>query len=808
MGTSSNIAFGKFTNDMALAAANKNANNKKLGVNIPQTAAAQQLAVLSPDVTELNLVTVSGKRLKNNEEEIEKNVLNNYRSLTHNFTMAALSMDEVNDPNSYRSGNLTRVILKSGGKGPNAINITNDSNKDLIKGFNENSPGRFDMFIDNVEIESLMTFTKNSSVSLTSSLRFDIFEPYSISGFIEAIQVAAVSAGYPSYIGASFVLKMEFIGYPDNVSIEESKPITIPDSVRYFVFRFNSVSVDITEQGTRYKCAATPWNQAGFGEPNKLKKPIKIVGKTVREILTNFKDSLNEQLKDEKKSSTVEGTTDVEPDEYDIVFLRSETSNVIDIIANSEISEFQKGNENYDFPEAQDTTGYDGQKVKKSPEKQPAGKTQFTEKELEIIKKDAAKHGIKNPIINFKPTLPNSSKPTVNFREAQAIHECIAAVIRDSEFGKAIVKNIGIDGTPGEIDDYGFINYFLINIEMTNLGGINKVTRKPRQKYTYVISSYKVHYTNVPNYANQIVNVDLLIKNVVLRNYNYIYTGKNVDVLNFKIQFNNLFFEAATYAMGNSNNNRGTNNLNPDNLPSPKLNNLQDPQQRAYAKGIFPTSTRTVTAESSDATGDGGKSGGFEPDPFSVMSKNMHEAIINSPVGMVTGEIEILGDPFFLVTGGIGNYNPDIEKLGKTVNGESAYNRGEVYVSIKFRNPIDISKFEENGLVYFSEENTEYSGVYKVNRVTSNFRNGLFTQRLEITRLPGQTRTGPSDDAKQVMITKPDSNNQSNAEINLPRTNRTLVDPETLNQQAVAPVAVSTPIPVSNNTVITLTPLP
>jgi len=575
---------------------------------------------------------------------------------------------------------------------------------------------------------------------------------------------------------------MEFIGYPDNVSIEESKPITIPDSVRYFVFRFNSVSVDITEQGTRYKCTATPWNQAGFGEPNKLKKPIKIVGKTVREILTNFKDSLNEQLKDEKKSSTVEGTTDVEPDEYDIVFLRSETSNVIDIIANSEISEFQKGNENYEFPEAQDTKGYDGHEVTK---------------------------GKKTPTTRHTIPKINSSKPTVNFREAQAIHECIAAVIRDSEFGKAIVKNIGIDGTPGEIDDYGFINYFLINIEMTNLGGINKVTRKPRQKYTYVISTYKVHYTNVPNYANQIVNVDLLIKNVVLRNYNYIYTGKNVDVLNFKIQFNNLFFEAATYAMGNSNNNRGTNNLNSDNLPSPKLNNLQDPQQRAaYAKSIFPTSTRSVTAESSDATGDGGKSGGFEPDPFSVMSKNMHEAIINSPVGMVTGEIEILGDPFFLVTGGMGNYNPDIEKLGKTVNGESAYNRGEVYVSINFRNPIDISKFEEDGQVYFSEENTEYSGVYKVNRVTSNFRNGLFTQRLEILRLPGQTRTGPGDDAKQVMITKPDSNNQSNAEINLPRIDRTLVNPETLNQQAVAPVAVATPIPVINNIVTTLTPTP
>ena len=743
---------------MAPATAGKNIsglNAPKLqtGTGPTQIPSGANITVLSSDNPTLDLVTISGK-LRNRNRAIEKNVLNNYRSLTHNFTIAALSIDEVNNPDSYRNGNLTRVILKSGGKGSEAIKSTDD----LTKKFNEKSPGRFDMFIDNVEIESYMAFTKHSSVSLTSSLRFDIFEPYSISGFIEAIQVAAVSAGYPAYTNASFVLKMDFLGYPDNVSIEDSKPISIPDSSRYFVFCFNNVSVDVTEQGTRYRCAARPWNQTGFGEPNKLKKPIKIAGKTVKEILTNFKDSLNEQLKDEQKESTIEDTTDVEPDEYDIVFSKSKSS---DVIANSEISEFQKGNENYEFVEAQDTTGYNGWQVKKIAENKAAGKTQFTEQELALIKKDAAKNGVKNPIITFHTTLPNSSKPTVNFRESQAIHECIAAIIRDSEFGKAIVKNIDVDGTPGEIDDYGFINYFLINIEMTNLGGINKITRKPRQKYTYVISPYKVHYTNIPNYAGQIVDANLLIDRVILREYNYIYTGKNIDVLSFKINFNNLFFEAAPYAMGNSNNNRGDNSLQPDNLPSPKINKWADSAATATKEGIVPTATRIVTAESGNINRDGGTGNVIDYDPFTAMSKNMHEAIINSPVGMVKGEIEILGDPFFLVTGGIGNYNPDIEKLGKTVNGESAYNTGEVYVSVNFRNPIDISKFEKGGQLYFSEENVQYSGVYKLNKVTSNFRNGLFTQRLEMSRLPGQTRTLPATSPKDTMTTVPDANNQS-----------------------------------------------
>jgi len=44
----------------------------------------------------------------------KQNVLNGYRSYTYNFTMAALSASEVNDPSTYRNRPLSRVILKSG----------------------------------------------------------------------------------------------------------------------------------------------------------------------------------------------------------------------------------------------------------------------------------------------------------------------------------------------------------------------------------------------------------------------------------------------------------------------------------------------------------------------------------------------------------------------------------------------------------------------------------------------------------------------------------------------------------------------
>jgi len=146
-----------------------------------------------------------------------------------------LTTDEVNDPATYRGKALNCVILKSGGKGTRGMTppsklskdqvetlakeveepvydkysaqnnkrnldaattkATND-NKSLVSEFNEKSPGRFDMFIDNLEIETVMARDQNSASTQPTKISFDVFEPYSINGFIEALQVASQASGH------------------------------------------------------------------------------------------------------------------------------------------------------------------------------------------------------------------------------------------------------------------------------------------------------------------------------------------------------------------------------------------------------------------------------------------------------------------------------------------------------------------------------------------------------------------------------------------------------------------------------------
>jgi hypothetical protein len=684
----------------------------------------------------------------------EQNVLNSYRSYTYNFTLAALDKTSVNDPNSYRNSTLNYVIVQSGGKGtagmsgPSAQAVQTAANnyqaqstsqsattesianakktvdqlglaKDAIPSFNQNSPGRFDMFIENVEVESIIGFSEQSSVSQPTSLKFDIIEPYSINGFMEALHLASLAAGYPSYSQTSFVLKMEFVGYPDSVQLPD--PVRLGnEATRYFVFQFTGVEVEVTERGTKYRCVGVPFNEKGFGQPNELKKTTPMTGDTVSDILTNLMKNVNTQLSDAAKLSKEPSPDANKHDVYDIKF-PVKVGNTWDYgqtndIGKSAISELLRDSRLYSF--ADPGSAVKGDAYDPAPPKSAGGGRGFV-----------------NPTPAQQASDPESFKynpksPQVQFNTGAQIHEIIASMVRDSEYVKTILKNIK-SGT-SSIDDYGYIDYFLIKMEVTNQDIYDTQTKKPYQNFTYVVTPYKIHYTRIPGYGSLKIDESKL-KTLSKRTYNYIYTGQNIDVLNFKLNFDNLYYESLPLALGN---------------------NEKDPSQSGAAPGnsITPLAPKS-TAEPSDPGSNGqatqrtdaaankvndNNAGPTQFDPYYVLAKNMHRAIVNSKASMITGELEIIGDPFFIVTGGIGNYVPKTATRGVTVDGEADHTGEEVLITINFNNPIDYNSFQNGGLMYFEKEKVPFSGVYRVIKITSTFHEGFFKQKLEIVRIPGQ----------------------------------------------------------------------
>ena len=63
---------------------------------------------------------------------------------------------------------------------------------------------------------------------------------------------------------------------------------------------------------------------------------------------------------------------------------------------------------------------------------------------------------------------------------------------------------------------------------------------------------------------------------------------------------------------------------------------------------------------------------------------------------------------------------------------------GEVYCQLNFTTPTDID--EETGLMKFDSNmrDSNFSGLYRIMKVTNNFRDGKFEQDLDLIRLHGQ----------------------------------------------------------------------
>lgn len=622
-----------------------------------------------------------------------RNPLNSYRSYTYNFTLASLKAQALVDPESYKQNQDYWVIAKSGGKGTTGLQNPTLADKQnsgstrgggvrdraltgLLNQFNSQSPGRFDFYIDNVEVETIPSGGDRSGMSTATKVEFDVVEPYSMSGFIEALQVSAQAAGHKTYIQCPYLLKMEFKGYSDT---DDSNPSTVPKSTRYFVLQFTGLDISVTESGARYRCKAVPYNELGFGNASRLKVDIQIKGTTVESICQSLFDGVNKSIQNSAASEFGEENKNAY-DVYEIVFpVRTETG--IDTskkndIAAAKVTELLKESNVYSFADPGDE----------------------------------------------KRTTVTLSQVVCQFAKDSALNDCIASLIRDSEYTKGILSNF-----QSRIDERGMITYFMVHLEVEKRGIFNTKSQSDTFKYRYIVVPYKIHWTRVAPRPDITVDTSKL-KQTVHREYNYLYTGQNVDILQFDLKFNTLFFQAIPKEMGNKT--TPVSSVEPAGTPRAQLG----AQTEAGKSPLSGAPIKTTPAASSSNLG-APDAVSVQQDPYSTLARNMHKAILEN-VDQCTADIRIVGDPYYLVTGGMGNQRLALNADGTAGDGEAPIYVGDVYILITFRNPVDIDM--DTGLAYFDNRAALYSGVFQVINVKSFFTDGKFEQSLDLIRLPGQ----------------------------------------------------------------------
>jgi hypothetical protein len=121
---------------------------------------------------------------------------------------------------------------------------------------------------------------------------------------------------------------------------------------------------------------------------------------------------------------------------------------------------------------------------------------------------------------------------------------------------------------------------------------------------------------------------------------------------------------------------------------------------------------------------------------------------------MIMLDMKIVGDPFFIAQSGMGNYtSKPTQHANLNKDGSVNWQNGEVHVGVIFRTPIELNQY--SGLYQFEGEKQagdklttpvmQYSGLFRINQVTSTFKTGQFEQRLFGQRLPLQEKEKESE---------------------------------------------------------------
>lgn len=606
---------------------------------------------------------------------VQENVLKQYSNLTYLWTFAPLTPTQVTKINVDGNSNsikLEQVVISSAGR-------LGDDRAQTFYGAPE-------YFIDNVEIFTLATPTAKSGLSGNTTLHFDVFEPYSVGLFLQSCQTASLRTGYASYIDTCWLLKLEFYGYNPTTKKQEK----VEGATRDYPLKLQQVSFTANEGGSKYQVKCVDFSLEAFNNVyGTYAAASTITGSTVEEVLGELANALNT---DQKKA--VDDKVIGIADEYEIQILDAQ-----DLFPGADIAKSK-------FVKAEDQGSSPGSNA-----------------------------GSKKGDTDNRSTKPKPGSRSFSWgrSDTRRITDMIGEIIKSSEFCSNSLKK-------GPDAKTGMITWYRYSSKVEYAGGsfkLDPIRNTPAYKITYLIHPYMVHHSvfKTPSAQSQGFTADGLL-GLIKKQYSYIYTGENDDILKWELKFDNTFYTAIPVS-------------NPGNQPGTiqaKGSAIREEPSAGNAEG-----TNTVGLYLETPAGklfrDSAASyrkpmGGGTADNVDIRVARAFEEALLTDTENIMLDLSILGDPYYLTRSGVfvdknlpTEANSQI-KADLTMNTEY----GEVRIYVRFKTPIDApvlpkTLFEFPAAGY---NDSAYSGLYRVRTVRSKFNDGLFTQELNLFRDRGQ----------------------------------------------------------------------
>lgn len=546
--------------------------------------------------------------------------------------------------------------------------------------------GQYDYIIDDLIVASLPSMNKATGAAFATKITFKVTEPYSLGLFFLALQEGAKASGYSNFREAPYLLVIEFSGY-----LENKKPFTDPNLTRYIPMRMISIKLKAGQGGSIYECEAVPYNETAFMQPfAHSTEDVKLSGSVVKDVLAGGGESLKAALQKQTQNLKKDGQISSGVDEIDIQFPASwsKIPNTGNEIGNSTLFK--------DFNEA--------------------GQIKFPNNDA---------HWNKLKQIYNDNSINLSKDRNFHFKKGCKIQDMISEILLRSDFITKQLLNPTI-----LLDPKGMIKWFRVETRVED-GSFSSVLNRQIRKYIYRIVPYEVHVSRfLP--ANSIPPGYQELNKTAARVYEYLYTGQNTDIINLNLEFNFAFFTAVPADAGQT---TGQEN-------SAQTAGIQKDEKERIISSVgggneFPR----------DAVGTVGVVGNFDVNKGgsgndtdkSIQAKTL-EALLTNEGDLVTLDIEVRGDPYYLPSSGMGNIIK--EEVGYNILGDGSmnYQSGETDFVIVIRTPIDLNP--KTGLYKFAKTVDELSGLFMIQEVESRFNHNKFTQIIKGIRRRVQLGSG------------------------------------------------------------------
>jgi len=666
---------------------------------------------------------------------IEPNHLHFFASYSTLFTLSGLNEDELKNPILFLNNPVHDVIARSAGIGdPNVnrdvvnnlatagpqISIKDRENKEYEDSIRILKQGR-DIFFEEVNLLSTCAPSEERGMADFVKMEFKLHEPFGIS-FIEKVRACARLNGYKDHLDAPMLLTIEFKGYDEKGQAFSPSQAMI----RKIPILITKVDLDVNEGGAIYDVTAVRIQDLAFDDRFKFPRTaFDFTATSLQVAVDRIAEKLNEQIAKEKNEHKVR---EVE-DKY-IIDLDP------DIVALAkDYSALAKSGHNFQKPETNDP--------------RDNRKTRIGNR----ITVDVAEGTVTN-LISLTKILEDVVRSTTGFESITA--DFWTAYLRRVGFiepgQEADSKKIKEFYESGEfeqkITENAFVPWFKIKTSVatdySQFDNINKMHRK--------IITYKIipHYIPVLKFIRPGMFAKKgAMRNAIKKQYNYIYTGKNVDVQSLRINYKTAYYQRNTIEVGKPNENvlEKLEKIVTRILPREDIENKDITTLRGYPSVV---KGRNILNKGAEDQGIEGR------------KQEFFDYLTNPQVDMMRVELEILGDPAyicqdqFIPLDGQGNQTSSRERFSSNTRSFNVDNYSPL-IEIIYSLPDDIDEKKE-GLMFrgteVPEQNLFFAGVYQVVRIESSFSNGQFIQNLTCVRLNNQSGLG--EDVQKITFNASD----------------------------------------------------